>query len=53
MSDNTLVNETATDAEVEITENQAEATKTYTQKAVDDMMARLKGSISRKVLHPY
>ena len=53
MSDNTLVNETATDAEVEITENQAEATKTYTQKEVDDMMARLKGSISRKVLRPY
>ena len=52
MSDNTLVNETATGAEVEETVNQAE-TRTYSQKEVDDMMARMKGSITKKVLRPY
>ena len=34
-------------------ENQVEASKTYTQKEVDDMMARMRGSIERKVLKPY
>jgi hypothetical protein len=53
MSENTLVNETATGAEVEETVNQAEESKTYTQREVDDMMARMKGSITKKVLRPY
>jgi len=55
MSDNTLVNEDATQAEVENTEIEAQATaeKTYTQKEVDDMMARMKGSIARKFENKY
>ena len=57
MSDNTLVTgETATDAlDLNETENQAEAieTRTYTQKEVDDMMARMRGSITKKILKPY
>ena len=54
MSDNTLVNDTATDANsVNNTENQAPATKTYTQDEVDGMMARMKGSLSKKLLKPY
>jgi hypothetical protein len=52
MSDNTLVNDTATDATGE-TENQAQATKTYTEKEVNDMMARMKGSLEKKLLKPY
>ena len=57
MSDNTLVQEeNATQAEVtpnteiEATEN---AEKTFSQKEVDDMMARMKGSLQRKLLRPY
>jgi hypothetical protein len=52
MSDNTLVNDTATDATGE-TENQAQATKTYSQEEVDNMMARMKGSLQKKLLKPY
>jgi len=53
MSDNTLVNETVTDTGTEETvENQAEV-KTFTQKEVDDMMARMKGSITRKLEGKY
>ena len=53
MSDNTLVTDNATDAATEQTENQAQATKTYTQDEVDGMMARMKGSLSKKLLKPY
>lgn len=48
-----LETQNATDATVEATENQAQQTKTYTQKEVDDMMARMRGSITKKVLKPY
>jgi hypothetical protein len=53
MSDNTLVQDNATDAATLETENQAQATKTYTQKEVDDMMARTKSSLQKKLLKPY
>jgi hypothetical protein len=53
MSDNTLVTDNATDAATEQTENQAPATKTYSQQEVDNMMARLKGSLEKKLLKPY
>jgi len=56
MSENTLATgETATDAtDLPETENQAQAIeKSYTQKEVDDMMARIRGSLSKKVLKPY
>lgn len=52
MSDNTLVNDTATDA-TGATENQAQAVKTYSQDEVDNMMARMKGSLQKKLLKPY
>ena len=52
MSDNTLVNDTATDA-TGVTENQAQETKTYSQQEVDNMMARMKGSLEKKLLKPY
>lgn len=51
MSDNTLANE-ATGA-ADTSENQANATKTYTQQDVDNMMARMKGSLEKKLLKPY
>lgn len=55
MSDNTLVTDMVTDtANESVVENQAqEATKTYSQKEVDDMMARMKGSLSKKLLKPF
>lgn len=55
MSDNTLVNEDATQAVVENTEIEAQeqADKTFTQKEVDDMMARMKGSLVRKFENKY
>jgi hypothetical protein len=40
----------ATDAS---TENQAQTVKTYTQDEVNDMMARMKGSLQKKLLKPY
>lgn len=52
MSDNTL-EMNATDAANVDLENQAQATKTYTQKEVDDMMARMRGSLEKKLLKPY
>ena len=50
MSDNTLAQE-ATGA-ADTSENQA-ATKTYSQQEVDNMMARMKGSLEKKLLKPY
>ena len=52
MSDNTPAG-TATDATDLNTENQAAATKTYSQEEVDSMMARMKGSLQKKLLKPY
>jgi hypothetical protein len=52
MSDNTLETN-ATDAANTDLENQAQATKTYSQKEVDDMMARMRGSLEKKLLKPY
>jgi len=46
----TLANDTATDATGD-TENQA--SKTYSQQEVDNMMARMKGSLEKKLLKPY
>jgi hypothetical protein len=53
MSDNTLVTDNATDAAALEDGNQAQATKTYTQEEVDNMMARMKGSLQKKLLKPY
>ena len=53
MSNNTLVQDDATDAATLEQENQATATKTYTQKEVDDMLARTKGALQKKLLKPY
>lgn len=52
MSENTLDNN-ATDADNTTVENQAQATKTYTQDEVDNMMARMRGSLEKKLLKPY
>jgi hypothetical protein len=43
----------ATDAAELDLENQAPATKTYSQEEVDNMMARMKGSLQKKLLKPY
>jgi hypothetical protein len=43
----------ATDAATLQTENQAVATKTYSQDEVDNMMARMRGSLEKKLLKPY
>ena len=51
MSDNTLAQE-ATGAADTTSENQA-ATKTYSQQEVDNMMARMKGSLEKKLLKPW
>lgn len=48
----TLANNPATDAEMENIENQA-ATKTYTQDEVDNMMARMRGSLTKKIEGKY
>lgn len=53
MSDNTLAQDNATDAATLETENQAQAAKTYTQEEVDNMMARMRGSLEKKLLKPY
>jgi len=53
MSENTLVQDNATDAAALDGENQAQATKTYSQAEVDNMMARMKGSLEKKLLKPY
>lgn len=43
----------ATDAATLNSENQAQAVKTYTQEEVDNMMARMRGSLEKKLLKPY
>ncbi len=43
----------ATDADLTTGENQAQATKTYSQQEVDNMMARMRGSLEKKLLKPY
>jgi ribonucleotide reductase alpha subunit len=48
----TLVTDMATDA-ADDTANQAQAAKTYTQEEVDNMMARMRGSLEKKLLKPY
>jgi hypothetical protein len=53
MSDNTLVTENATDADTQAVANQAQEAKSYTQEEVDNMMARMKGSLQKKLLKPY
>jgi len=53
MTDNSLVTDNATDAANLDSGNQAQATKTYTQDEVNDMMARMKGSLQKKLLKPY
>ena len=52
MSDNTLVNDMGTDP-ADDTANQAQVAKTYSQEEVDNMMARMKGSLTKKLLKPY
>lgn len=52
MSDNTLVNDSVTDTTGE-TGNQAQGNRSYTQEEVDNMMARMKGSLQKKLLKPY
>ena len=55
MTDQTLAPE-ATEASTQETETQAvenQTTKSYTQKEVDDMMARMRGSIERKMTKQY
>jgi hypothetical protein len=49
----TLAQESVTDTPAEQTENQAEAAKSYSQEEVDNMMARMRGSLERKLLKPY
>ena len=53
MSDNTLVQDTATAATDLDSGTQAQAAKTYTQEEVDNMMARMRGSLEKKLLKPY
>jgi len=53
MSENTLETNMATDAASDTAENQAQATKTYSQEEVDNMMARMRGSLEKKLLKPY
>jgi hypothetical protein len=56
MSENTLAtNEMndATDAAISTDGNQAQANKTYSQSEVDNMMARMRGSLEKKLLKPY
>jgi hypothetical protein len=53
MTDNTLATNDATDAANLELGNQASAVKTYTQEEVDNMMARMKGSLQKKLLKPY
>jgi hypothetical protein len=49
----TLAQDNATDAVSKDLENQAQATKTYSQEEVDNMMARMRGSLEKKLLKPY
>lgn len=52
MTDTTLANDMGTDPAGD-TASQAQAAKTYTQEEVDNMMARMKGSLQKKLLKPY
>jgi hypothetical protein len=47
-----LATNTATDA-ADQTGNQAQETRSYTQEEVDNMMARMRGSLEKKLLKPY
>ena len=49
---NTLAIDPATDAAAQ-TENQAQEAKSYSQEEVDNMMARMRGSLEKKLLKPY
>ena len=49
----TMGTESATDAQFEQESNQAQESKTYTQEEVDNMMARMRGSLQKKLLKPY
>lgn len=49
---NTLAIDPATDAAAQ-TENQAQEARSYTQDEVDNMMARMRGSLEKKLLKPY
>jgi ribonucleotide reductase alpha subunit len=51
MTDTNIGNMDAT--EVSTTETQAQVAKTYTQDEVDNMMARMRGSLEKKLLKPY
>ena len=51
MSDTNIGNNNATDAASK--ENQAQSAKSYTQEEVDNMMARMRGSLEKKLLKPY
>jgi hypothetical protein len=51
--ENTLAKESATEAQATETETQAQEAKTYSQEEVDNMMARMRGSLERKLLKPY
>jgi len=53
MTDQTLATDNATDAANTDLENQAQGSKTYTQQEVDNMMARMRGSLEKKLLKPY
>ena len=48
----TLANEAVTDTASQ-TQSQAQEVKTYTQEEVDNMMARMRGSLERKLVKPY
>ena len=50
-TEETTVTDTAIDNNLE--ENQATTTKTYSQTEVDNMMARMRGSLQKKLLKPY
>ena len=52
MTDSTLANDQGTDPAGN-TGNQAQADKTYSQQEVDNMMARMRGSLEKKLLKPY
>ena len=52
MTDNSLVQD-ATDAAALEAGSQAQASKTYSQEEVDNMMARMRGSLEKKLLKPY
>lgn len=53
MTDQNIGEDMATDAASTTAENQAQAVKTYTQEEVDGMLARMRGSLEKKLLKPY